>query len=214
MEEFLEAARTGDVERMKGLLAADPALLNARNHLGQSAILLARYHRQMAAVQFLLAQGPDLTLHEAAAVGALDRVATLVRERGRLIDSHSKDGFTPLALAAFFGNTDVARLLVDQGANVSLAATNPMKVTPLHASTAGRHLEIVRLLVDNGADVNARQQQGWTPLHGAAQNGDAGIAKLLLDHGADRAARAETGQTPLDLALTHGHAAVAALLEA
>lgn len=214
MEEFLNAARAGDIEQMKGLLAVDPALLNTRNHLGQSAILLARYHRQMAAVEFLLAQDPDLNLHEAAAVGALERVRTLIRERGRLIDSHSKDGFTPLALAAFFGNTAVAQLLVDQGANVSLAASNPMKVAPLHASTAGRHVEIVRLLVENGADVNARQQQGWTPLHGAGQNGDAEIVKLLLEHGADRAARSETGQTALDLALTHGHAAVAALLEA
>lgn len=214
MEEFLNAARAGDIEQMKGLLAADPALLNTRNHLGQSAILLARYHRQMAAVEFLLAQDPDLNLHEAAAVGALERVRTLIRERGRLIDSHSKDGFTPLALAAFFGNTAVAQLLVDQGANVSLAASNPMKVAPLHASTAGRHVEIVRLLVENGADVNARQQQGWTPLHGAAQNGDAEIVQLLLEHGADRAARSETGQTALDLAMTHGHAAVAALLEA
>lgn len=213
MEEFLNAARTGDIKQLKDLLAANPSLLNERNHLGQSAILLARYHRQTAAVEFLLARNPDLTLHEAAAVGAIDRVRALIRERGRLIDSHSKDGFTPLALAAFFGNTEIAQLLIDQGANVSLAANNPMKVAPLHASTSGRHLEIVRMLVENGGDVNARQQQGWTPLHGAAQNGDTEIVKLLLAHGADREARSDTGQTPLDLAMTHGHPAVAALLE-
>ncbi|MBL8295862.1 MAG: ankyrin repeat domain-containing protein, partial [Bryobacterales bacterium] len=162
MEEFLNAARTGDIEQLKTLLAANAAVLNERNDLGQSAILLARYHRKAAAVEFLLSQNPDLNLHEAAAVGALDRVRTIVRERGRLIDSHSKDGFTPLALAAFFGHAAVAQYLIDQGANVSLAANNPMKVAPLHAAVSGRHFEIVRMLVDNDADVNARQQQGWT----------------------------------------------------
>lgn len=214
MEEFLNAARAGDIEQLKTLLAANPALLNERNELGQGAILLARYHRQAAAVDFLLSKNPDLNLHEAAAVGALDRVRTIVRERGRLIDSHSKDGFTPLALASFFGHAAVAQYLIDQGANVSLAANNPMKVTPLHAAVSGRHFEIARMLVDNDADVNARQQQGWTPLHGAAQSGDQDLVKLLLAKGADREARADTGQTALDLAMTHGHGAVAALLEA
>jgi len=214
VEEFLNAARAGDIEQLKTLLAANPALLNERNELGQSAILLARYHRKAAAVDFLLSQNPDLNLHEAAAVGALDRVRTIVRERGRLIDSHSKDGFTPLALASFFGHAAVAQYLIDQGANVSLAANNPMKVAPLHAAVSGRHFEIARMLVDNDADVNARQQQGWTPLHGAAQGGDQELVKLLLAKGADREARADTGQTALDLAMTHGHGAVAALLEA
>jgi ankyrin repeat protein len=214
VEEFLNAARAGDIEQLKTLLAANPALLNERNDLGQSAILLARYHRKTAAVEFLLSQNPDLNLHEAAAVGALDRVQTIVRERGRLIDSHSKDGFTALALAAFFGHAAAVQYLIDQGANVSLAANNPMKVAPLHAAVSARHIEIARMLVDNDADVNARQQQGWTPLHGAAQSGDQELVRLLLAKGADREARADTGQTALDLAMTHGHGAVAALLEA
>lgn len=214
MEEFFNAARAGDIEQMKTLLAANPDLLNERNQLGQGAVLLARYHRKTAAVEFLLAQNPDLNLHEAAAVGALDQVRTIVHERGRLIDSHSKDGFTPLALAAFFGHTAVAQYLIDQGANVSLAANNPMKVAPLHAAVSGRHFEIARMLVDSDADVNARQQQGWTPLHGAAQSGDEALVKLLLAKGADREARADTGQTALDVAMTHGHGPVASLLEA
>ena len=121
---------------------------------------------------------------------------------------------TPLALTCFFGQESLAAWLVDQGANVNLAANNPMKVAPVHAAAAGRHFGVLRLLVESGADVNARQQQGFTPLHAAAQNGDEPAVRLLLERGADRSARAANDQTPLDLALQNGHGAVAAILEA
>jgi ankyrin repeat protein len=214
VEEFLSAARAGDVARLEALLADHPALLNARNDLGQSAILLARYHRQPAAVDFLLSKNPDLTLHEACAIGASGRARALVQQRGsRILDEHSPDGFTPLALACFFGHQELAGYLVDQGANVRLAATNPMKVAPLHAAVAGRHFWIAQMLVSNGADVNQRQQHGFTPLHAAAQNGDEQTVRLLLENGADRTLRADSQQTALDLALLQGHASVAALLD-
>ncbi len=108
---------------------------------------------------------------------------------------------------------ELARWLINRGANLDLPADNPMKVAPLHAASASRHLEIVRALLEGGANPNARQQGGFTPLHAAAQNGDAEIARLLIEKGADREARAENNQTALDFALLRGHAAVAAVIE-
>lgn len=213
VQDFLDAARSGDVAKLRALLESDPAVLNARNEQGQSAILLAKYHRKPEAVDFLLSQGPELTLHEACAAGDLTTVRRLIAERGRLIDSHSKDGFTPLALAAFFGHREVAAFLIDQGANIDLAATNQMKVAPIHAAVSARHHTIVELLVSNQANVNARQQQGWTPLQSAAQSGDEALVRLLLAHGADPALRSDAGQNALDLALTGGHQAIVPLLE-
>ena len=213
---FLDAARAGDEAALGAILAAEPALLNHRNELGQSAVMLALYHRKPAAVQFLLARGPELTLHEACATGQLERVQALLEtpsQRGRWMDQHSGDGFTPLALACFFGQEPVASWLVNHGANVSLAANNPMHVAPIHAATAGRHFGILKLLVEAGANVNARQQQGFTPLHAAAQHGDEPALRLLLQHGADRAAMASNNQTPLDLALQNGHGGAAVILE-
>ena len=212
---FLDAAREGNQAALEALLASDSGVLNHRNELGQSAVLLAQYHRKPDAVRFLLERGPDLTLHEACAVGALGRAQELLSggQGGRLIDQHSGDGFTPLALACFFGHEPVAAWLINHGANVNLAANNPMQVAPVHAATAGRHVGILKLLVESGADVNARQQQGFTPLHAAAQNGDAASLQLLLAHGADRTARAANDQTPLDLALQNGHGAAAEILE-
>lgn len=214
MDEFLNAARTGDLDKLRSMVAADRSLLEFRNAMGQGAVMLAKYHRQQAAVDLLRSYGPSLTLYEACAVGDLERTRDLARAGGvRAIDSHSQDGFTPLALACFFGNAEVASFLIDQGASLDLAATNSMKVAPIHAATAARATAIVRLLVDHGANVNARQHQGWTPLHAAAQNGDGEIVKMLLEKGADRQARADNNQTALDLAMIRGDAATVALLE-
>ncbi|MFN7925849.1 MAG: ankyrin repeat domain-containing protein [Bryobacteraceae bacterium] len=214
MEDFLNAARAGDIGKLRSLLAADPSVLNVRDAKGQSALMLAKYYRQAAAVEFLLSLHPTVTLYEACAVGDLARVREAVRSGGvRAIDSHAEDGFTPLALACFFGQVEVARLLINSGANINLAAANVMKVAPIHAAVAARATEIVRMLVENGADVNVRQQQGWTPLHAAAQNGDREIAKMLLDKGADRNARADNNQTAVDLAMVRGDAETVALLE-
>ena len=92
MEDFFNAARSGDIDQVRALLDADPSLLAARNQTGQSAILLAKYHRQQAVVDFLLSRDPELTLHEACAVGAGDRVKGIIGGRGsRVIDSHSPD---------------------------------------------------------------------------------------------------------------------------
>jgi ankyrin repeat protein len=211
--EFLDAARKGDLGRLGTLLDGDASLLNARNELGQSALMLAKYHRQQAAVDWLLGRHPDLTLHEACAVGAVDAVKETIGARGsKVIDTHATDGFTPLSLACFFGHAEIAAYLVDQGANVNLAAKNPMKIAPLHAAAAARQPAIVSMLVKAGADVNQVQQQGWRPLHAAAQNGDEETVRLLLEHGADREARADNNQTAADLAMVKGYAGVVALV--
>ena len=211
-EALLTAAREGDLDRLRELLEQDRSLIQYRNELGQSAVLLAKYHRQLAAVEFLLQRGAELTVYEAAAVGGLQRVRELVDEDSSLLHEYSPDGFTPLALASFFGNVAVVEYLIDRGSDTNLASRNPMGVYPLHAAAAGRHIDIVRRLVKAGADVNARQQQGFTALHSAANNGDEEMVRFLLAHEADRDARSDAGQTPLDVAMTQGHEAVANLL--
>lgn len=212
-ERLLDAARAGDVVSLEALLVEHPEYLEYRNQMGQGAVLLAQYHRKPEAVRFLLGRGPNLTLHEACATGVQARAEKVLQEVPRMIDSHSPDGFTPLALACFFGHLELAKWLVDRGANLNLPAKNQMMVAPIHAAVGGRHLEIVRALVEAGADVNARQHGGYTALHAAAQDGNEAMTTFLLEHGADRNARADNNQSALDFALLRGHAGVVALLE-
>lgn len=183
------AIRAGDLAQVEALLADDPALAGARDEGGLSAVLMAAYHHQPAILAALLAHGPELNLYEAAAVGATARLAALLDADPGLVNSYAPDGFYALGLASFFGHAEAARLLLERGADVGQAAANSLKVMPLHAAVAGRHLAIAAALIAHGADVNAPQQDGFTPLAGARQNGQQAMIDLLIAHGADDAKR-------------------------
>ena len=144
--------------------------------------------------------------------GAKDCVLELLLDNPALARAYSHDGWTPLHLACFFGQPDLAAALIEKGADVSARSRNAMANTPLHAAVAGRNRGAVRSLLEHGADVNARQEGGWTALHAVAQNGDVETARLLIAAGAQVDARAGNRQNPMDLAMTKGHQAMVDLL--
>jgi ankyrin repeat protein len=167
----------------------------------------------LARVKDLIAADPSLAIFAAVIQGDTEQLTELLTANRSLVGLLSTDGWTPLHLAAFFGQTDAARLLLNKGALVNARSTNPMHNMPLHAAAAGRHVEVARLLIEHGAPVNALQHGGWSPLHAAAQNGDIELAKALVAAGADVNLRAENNQMPLDLALTKGQQAMVEYLE-
>jgi uncharacterized protein len=209
---IIEAVVSGDAEAVRELLERDPAQSAARDGAGLSALLHARYRGHDEVIDALRAAHPGLDLFEAAALGDEQRTAELLDADPSVVDTRNVDGFAPLHLAAFFGHRQVARQLLERGADAGLRATGPMALEPLHSAAASRRLEIAELLLAHGADPNARQSGGFVPLHAAGQNGDEPMARLLLAHGAEAALRTDRGDTAADLALAAGHTALAALL--
>ena len=214
--DLLEAVKAGDLERVKALLDSDPALVDARDDSGNSAVLLGVYYGRKNVVELLLSCKPELNLFEASATGDAERVKALLGEdpdieRDR-VNSFAHDGFTPLGLASFFGHAEVVEYLLSRGAEANLASRNRMQVMPLHSTVAGRHAGIARTLLEHGADVNSAQQDGFVPLHGAAQNGQPGMIELLLEYGADVNAKNADGLTALAIAVQEGHSETAELL--
>ena len=210
---FYEQVKRGDLEGVRTALESDPDLLNMTNESGQSAFLLAKYYGQGAVAEYLLSLHPELDLFTKCVAGLTSDVLAEIDGDPSLLEAHSGDGWTPLHLAAFFGHPELAKALLNRGANVDARSTNAMTNTPLHAGVAGRKTEVIKVLIDRGANVNARQHGGWTALQGAAQAGDREIVEILLAHGADPNLRADNNQAALDLALLKGHQEIAALLE-
>ena len=213
MKPLMDAMKSGDADAVARLLGEHPEWADGRDETGMSPLMFALYLRKPELVSLLESRGARFDIFSASAAGRADVVDGLLRGNKSLVKLMSHDGWTPLHLAAFFGQPDTARALFNAGADVKAESTNAMQNTPLHAAAAGRGLEAVKLLVDWGSDVNACQHGGWTPLHAAAQNGDIEMAEVLLKAGADPLARAENNQNALDLALGRGHQTMVELLE-
>jgi uncharacterized protein len=212
-EELFAAIQAGNIEQVGSLISSHHELASARDATGVSAILRALYSRRKDVVEILVQSNSALDVFEAAALGKLDRVAELVAADPELAKAWSADGFTALHLTAFFGRQEVARFLLEHGADPAVASRNSMQVTPLNSAAAARQVEIARALLEHGAPVNAAQHGGWTALHSAAHNGDLKLVELLLQHGADRSLNGDSGKTAYDFALEAQHLDVCRRLE-
>jgi uncharacterized protein len=211
---LFEAIRAGDLGRVTALLAGDPSLVRARAPGGETPLLLACYRRLPALVGILRARGAALDVFEAAAAGDVTRLAALAAEDPELVSAHARDGWTPLHLAAHFGETPAAALLVGNKADPRARSRNALANTPLHAGLAGTAgLDLVDLLLAAGAEVNATDGGGFTPLHLAAIRGELPLVTRLLLRGAEASVRTQEGQTSADLARTRGHEPTARFLE-
>lgn len=210
--ELLAAIDADDADRVAAILAVDPSLVNVRGDDGVSAVLRSRYRFARPVTDALLAVDPDLDIYDAAALGYGDRLRAHLDDDPASATTFSTDGFTALHLAAFFGKTEIARALLDAGADALVYSRNESHVQPLHSAAAGRHHEVCRLLLAAGADVDAPQVLGFTPLHQAAHSGDVELAELFLSAGADPTATMDDGRTQAETALAAGHADLAARL--
>jgi len=212
-----ELLQAGDADGLRRLLEQDPAASEARDATGVSLLMHAIYRGRRELAELIASKKTMLDIFEAASLGRLDRLQQCLRDASaipsRSIDSRSKDGFTALHFACFFGQPEAARLLIESGAAVDAVAANPTQVMPLHSAASARNLEAARLLLEHGAPVNARQQGGWAPIHASAQNGDRPMVELLLKHHADPKLANNDGKTPAIVAREKGHEEIAALLE-
>lgn len=167
---------------------ADP---DDRSPLGRTPLHQAVIEGDRAQVEAWLAAGAE--------------VDAAVRSREPYASSW---GDRPLHYAARAGRVDLARVLLEGGADVN--AANDRGVTPLHRAVQVDGKAVVDLLLETGegAAVDARDEQGRTPLHWAATYPRPAILDRLIAAGGDVAARDHRQRTPLHHASEWGQVQV------
>ncbi len=152
--------------------------INARNAKGQTALTLAIHQQSEKAIPILL-QSPKIDISATNAAGE-----------------------SPLMLAIFTEQYDLARTLIKRG-----AAINKTGWTPLHYAATKGNLDMIRLLLDKDAYIDSASPNETTPLMMAAQFGNESAVLLLLQKGADPWARNQLHLTAIDFARKGGNAA-------
>ena len=255
MTALMTVARTGNVEAAK-LLVEHGATVDARENFGgQSALMWASARRHPDMIEFLLEHGAaidarsthrDYQRHITAEgrpksldSGGFTPLLYAAREncracvdvllaKGADIDLPDPDGVSPLHLAVMNANWDLAKQLIDAGANVN--QWDIFGEAPLFTAVGGRSrtdggrasidppnqttgIELVRLLLERGANPNmqlffrpanvrgATNTRGSTPLIRDANGNDVEVVKLLLEHGADATVYMADRQTPIHAVL-------------
>ena len=116
------------------------------------------------------------------------------------VNTQNSQGETPLMLAAINNQLDLAKALIQRGADI-----NKPGWTPLHYAATRGHREMMRLLLDNEAYIDSESANGTTPLMMAAYYASPLAVKLLLEEGADPVLVNSANVSALDMALTKDH---------
>jgi ankyrin repeat protein len=217
-----DAARKGDVKKVKELLASDPKLISDKDKNGDTPLHQAALHGQIAVAQVLIDAGanvnaknnyapfiPDDLGKEFSSNNHQDPVILLHSQASNtthalntqgVTENDLKDGYTPLDLAEFAANHNkLVQLLVAHGADVNARATSG--ATPLFWAVMRDQKDDVNFLLDHGANPNIPDAYGNTILDCAIRLGFQSEVGLLVDKGADVNAKDQQTNRPLTYAL-------------
>jgi ankyrin repeat protein len=188
---IMQALHDGDKQAFKKLASADKKIGNLKGAGGTTPLMQAVLYGDADSVRLLLEQGADPNIRNEAgamalmwAVNDLEKTRLLV-EHGAEVNARSDDGRTPLLIATgLFGNTEVVKLLLERGADLSAKSPAPNGYQTVLSETARTgDATLMRMLIERGADVKSA---GVLAFANAARVGGPKCLEILID-GADRA---------------------------
>ncbi|XP_058111728.1 ankyrin repeat-containing protein BDA1-like [Magnolia sinica] len=123
----------------------------------------------------------DAELHEAALLGNVDSLTTLLEGNPNILDTTADFDETSLHIAALFGHVEFAEKILNRKPDLA-HALNSEKSSALHLASAKGHVEMVKLLLATNANMCfARDQDGMIPLHAAALKDRVEVMRELVD---------------------------------
>ena len=189
-ESLFEAARDGDIEQVKNLIAQG-ADFNAKDKGGRTALHHASNKGQVDIAKLLIKRGADVNasiknepwtpLLDAASSGQT-QVVKLLLENGAKVDEGDSYGYTPLIYALWSRDEECVKALISAGADIN-KLPNENDYPALFYTVWEGYERGVKILIDAGANVNAEDENGWTPLHYAINGTTQDMINLLVGTG-------------------------------
>jgi ankyrin repeat protein len=136
-------------------------------------------------------------LYEAARHNNIEKIEELLSE-GYDVNSRGRGGRTALWIASYEGYLRAAMLLLDEGADPTIA-DDRNKRTPLMYAADKRYNELLKKMLATKPDVNAQDVRGMTAAHMAANKRDVEAVRWLKAAGADLSLQDERGRTVDDI---------------
>ena len=159
----------------------------------------------------LVASGSDLRLVDAVESKQSKDVIDSLLTRDVDVNAAQLDGTTALHWAAHRDDLEMAKLLIEAGANVNVS--NDYGITPLSLAGTNGSSRMVRGLLQAGADPNATRETGESVIMTISRTGNLEAVKTLLAYEPDlNQPENRRGHTALMLAIEQGHSQVAKLL--
>ncbi|XP_062578831.1 serine/threonine-protein phosphatase 6 regulatory ankyrin repeat subunit B-like [Saccostrea cucullata] len=207
-----QCCRSGKMEMCEYLVNHFPDLLEIRDNDGWTVLHSACYGGCVEIVSFLIKKGMDFNamsndsksiLHRACINGKFEICEYLVVNYPHLLDVKDKYRNTVLHDAAWGGNVQIVKLLIEKKMDIN--ALQRGGETILHQCCRSGKMEMCEYLVNHFPEfLEIKDTEGWTVLHSACSGGSVEIVSFLLDKGLDTNALSNDGQSILHRACLKG----------
>lgn len=137
-------------------------------------------------------------IFDVARSGTSLEAKTLFQNNPKVVNEINGAGYSPLILACYRGNTEVAAYLINNGADLNY---NNEMGTPLLAAVVKNNVAIVKLLLEKNANIEAKDANGTTALIYAAMFKNHEICQLLIQAKANYGTKDNRGNSALDYAI-------------
>jgi ankyrin repeat protein len=133
--------------------------------------------------------------------------------KGANVNELDANGDAPLVMAAYKGHTEIVRLLLEAGADLTVVDPD-MKATALHAAAYAGRTDAAKLLIKYGIDIDKQgPKNGYTALHDAIWRNNIETARVLIAAGANLDLTSHSGETPLQFARAQKRKEIADMIE-
>ena len=152
----------------------------------------------------------NTNVFEVARKGTIEEAKQLLKANPKAFNVVNEEGFSPLTLACYRGNNEVAKLIIENGGDINHKS---LSGTPLMASIVKGNNDMISFLLLKNADVNLTDETGITALMYAAMFKNKNAVMLLLQKNADKTKIDAKGKTAFEYAVFSGQEEIINLLK-